>query len=115
MEELIEKLEKLKDLIQIENEVDVESSVEIIIEAIQALQQREGEWISVEDRLPEPKQFVLVYGILNKEVGKDDTKPSIGLVMWNVPMASDCKDEDQYSMWYTDITHWISLPTPPNK
>ena len=79
---------------------------------IQALKQ--SEWRRVEDGLPEMKQLVLVYGILHKEVGKDHIEPSIGLVMWNVPMASDCKDEDQYSMWYTKITHWMPLPNNPN-
>lgn len=72
-----------------------------------------NEWISINDKLPSPNQLVLVYGICEREVLSSDKEYSIGIVEWNVPMASDCKDIDAYSVWYTNITHWQYLPQKP--
>lgn len=113
MKELIEKLELLKDKLINSEDFEFVGQFEIIQEAIQALSQ--SVWISVEDRLPNPNQLVLVYGICEKEVSSSDKEYSVGLVEWNVPMASDCKDTDSYSVWYSNIILWkeINLPQPP--
>lgn len=56
------------------------------------------QWISVEDRLPEDKQRVLVYSPFN--VGSD-----VGPIA--VQSGWMCKNKNH------GITHWMPLPEPP--
>lgn len=63
-----------------------------------------GEWVSVEDRLPENNNNVLIYA--NK------TGEKIEVAFYD--------DEDKEwaglnSFWLPYITHWMPLPSPPNK
>ena len=69
-----------------------------------------GEWISVDDNLPEIGQWYLV--IDNFLIGKD--KQTMGFLdsagsetIW-LPLD---QREDEYGM---AITHWMPLPEPPN-
>ena len=55
----------------------------------------QNEWVSVEERLPEPTYCVLVY----------TTDYSIEV---------DALDSDGEWMSY-EVTHWMSLPAPPEK
>lgn len=106
MKELIEKLEKLKDLIQIENEVDVDSSVEIIEEAIQALSQ--SEWIETEKVTPELGKGVLIVlenGFIT--IGYR-VKTDVGY-NWQLFADFDTLQVDKA----TKVTHWMPLPQPP--
>lgn len=57
---------------------------------------RKQEWISVEDRLPEKQQTVLV--CFGNDCVSTDFIASSG--MW-------------YDHWHKTITHWMPLPTPP--
>ena len=63
------------------------------------------EWISVEDRLPEIQQEILVYRGYHS--GLMNTYTYFGNNEW----------EDDYGYWGTTdnegITHWMPLPTPP--
>jgi hypothetical protein len=63
------------------------------------------EWISVEDRLPEIQQEVLVYR--GHHSGLMNTYTYCGNNEW----------EDDYGYWGRTkdegITHWMPLPTPP--
>lgn len=64
------------------------------------------EWISVEDRLPEKNQDVLVYSG-NFIGGMMNVYTYVGNDNW----------ADDYGHWgnteLEGITHWMSLPTPP--
>ena len=58
--------------------------------------ENDGEWISVEERLPEPTYCVLVYG--------DEGE-----------MEIDALGYDGEWMGYVDVTHWMPLPEAPKK
>lgn len=77
-----------------------------------------NEWISVNDKLPELNQLVLVYAVgkIDGFIGERTIEicerfiqrifpPSPGLEMWSSP----------YQYFHTDykITHWMPLPEPP--
>ena len=63
--------------------------------------ERQGEWISVEDRLPDEDGEYLTYdGIIYYLL---DFNASLGL--WNV--------STDISTAIRDVTHWMPLPQPP--
>lgn len=70
--------------------------------------QSEGEWISVDDRLPELLQDVLCYRG-NFKGDLMNTYTYLGQGMW----------KDDYGINYSTeedgITHWMPLPTPPKE
>ena len=59
-----------------------------------------NEWVSVEDRLPEEKQRVIVRC---ERVGT-----SVGWILWGNWMADIGPDAGK-------VTHWMPLPAPPTK
>ena len=64
-------------------------------------------WISVEDGLPEEKQFVLVYG---KNLYPNKHDAGCMAVSWHI----------DYNYWFGfgrtgKITHWMPLPEPPRE
>lgn len=61
------------------------------------------EWISVEDRLPEPMEWVLCYG-----------KDGYTLIDFVVESWMDFTNKD--SSWFKRaFTHWCPLPEPPKQ
>ena len=66
------------------------------------------EWISVDDRLPEPFTPVLVY---RKSFGTLPSYISIDkMVLWN----DDTQVwTDEIKTWKAVTTHWMPLPEPP--
>lgn len=79
-----------------------------------------GEWISVEDRLPEVNQNVLVIQVYEDEpmiasitrfgywVEKCINLDVDGDAIWSFEICSVRNAND-----YEKITHWMSLPEPP--
>lgn len=72
------------------------------------------EWMSVEHRLPNLNEPILVYGLRIHTEEKDIYKATRYLVETNVGQ------EEQY--WETEfcydivnVTHWMPLPKPPEK
>ena len=65
-------------------------------------------WISVDERLPEEGKDVLIC------VQGFDTSPIIDIA-WLDNGASDtlCRVGSQYGFDIEDVTHWQSLPQPP--
>jgi len=60
------------------------------------------EWISVNDRLPESRDAVLILTSYNKQATAymvDRTKPDYGWLDWMRPQHS-----------YGSVTHWMPLP-----
>jgi hypothetical protein len=57
------------------------------------------EWISVEDRLPEPYETVIVAGGVGF-INKSGT--------WRTPLGLDGTRDIQWK-----VTHWMPLPEPP--
>lgn len=76
-------------------------------------------WISVKDRLPESCTYVLVFA---DNQGTNEPKP-YSIAKWeysqwefvNEEMAwtYGAHQDMDYSMWGSDITHWMPLPPPP--
>ena len=60
-----------------------------------------GKWISVKDRLPEEFTNVLVCDVHDDYVGKWEYKRN---GIW---------DNEGFSFYSSDITHWMPLPQPP--
>ena len=78
------------------------------------------EWISVEDRFPEPYDWVLV---CNSPKGTNEPR-SINIWRWSgeewdsinqghadSPTFSDII----HTLFYDEITHWMPLPNPPKE
>jgi len=76
-----------------------------------------NEWISVKDKLPEPKEYVLLW------------LPSVGtgctaIGCRDTPIGTKNSDyyADSNTDWYArqyryrdyEVTHWMPLPEPPN-
>ena len=80
---------------------------------IQQLEAQEPKWISVEERLPDAKTAVLVYGQRYVFNGKQiETFP-----MEHVAYTRG-KDEGWFSWDSSDgisVTHWMPLPEPPKE
>lgn len=78
------------------------------------------QWISVQDKLPELYDFVLVFAH-NK--GTNEPKPiSIARIInkqntWDMlgNLEEGAYQDIEYSMDTTDITHWMPLPEEPNE
>ena len=64
----------------------------------------QNDWISIEDKLPEIEQSVLVW------MGN-----WLGDLMWVRTYKGNGEWEDEYGYWQKDepITHWMELPKPP--
>lgn len=87
--------------------------LKLIISDLKALQVQ-GEWISVEDRLPEFNKEVLI-----SRIGDKTQKPPPTLKTIIAKRVSSNKDGE---IWHTDnsvvigeVTHWQPLPEPPIK
>ena len=61
----------------------------------------ENEWISVEDRLPEEKDFVLGYDAVGKQVRY---MRYLDVAMWQMGHFA-----------ISEVTHWMRLPKPPKE
>lgn len=66
-----------------------------------------NEWVSVEDRLPEKGENVLVYAIA-KHIGV--TKISIDKLE-----EGERRPVWLYTHGWFEVTHWMSLPEPPDR
>ncbi len=81
------------------------------------------EWVSINDKLPEPYDFVLVFAHTK---GTNEPKPiSLARLIpggTNWQFLSEYKDGSgagvyqdlEWPVEREDITHWMSLPKPPN-
>lgn len=110
---LLEKVEKLETYVVndyewcLEDRITVElEQVENLIEEAPTVEERpRGEWISVEDRLPDPFVTVLVH------MPQEDPLPTVhaGYISkdgeWVGGMFNRDKDE---------VTHWMPLPEAPD-
>jgi len=75
-------------------------------DAIEELVDAVPHWISVEERLPESGERVL---IMFKPF-EDDENISIG---WLTKSGFDCYDDSVY--FFRSVTHWMPLPEPPKE
>jgi len=74
---------------------------------IESLQARIPQWISVEDRLPEEGQHILI-SILHKY----SNAPWEYNITYSVYKSGTWRDSDHI---YMTPTHWMSLPQPPTE
>ena len=83
-------------------------------DALEALENH-PKWTSVEERLPEDRENVLVYIASEKEgVGSvvaitnyTHNMPGFNIEGWVSPW--------QYCFWDRKVTHWMNLPEPPKE
>ena len=73
-------------------------------------------WISVEDKMPEPYDWVLVF---EKRLGTDEPSP-ISIAQFSEKWENLYRERAAYDdlMWDIDvssITHWMPLPEGPEK
>ena len=86
-----------------------------------------GEWISVEDRLPESGKHVLVCCEIRSFMGKkqyicDGFYAEYKSIRGSGDNVDECayiydEDEDEYSSVVIEdfVTHWMPLPEPPKE
>lgn len=72
----------------------------------------EAQWISVKDRLPEDRDWVLVIGVFDPEGGW--CVPHIA-EYWNDSWWSDNSEYPYIEACGLHITHWRPLPEPPKE
>lgn len=73
----------------------------------------DSKWISVEDRLPDPRDSDWVIGIANGKVGNMEYRDAVVMVAY---------DQDE-GVWYLDsdpdvkvkVTYWMPLPALPKE
>lgn len=70
------------------------------------------DWISIEDSKPKQGEQVLVFGVLNTELGGLRDSKTVGVVHWDNEDMSSCSDYCYYSLDYTQITHWCKIELP---
>ena len=69
-------------------------------------------WISIEEKMPQEGEQVLVIGFLSTELGGRKKEKRVGLVNWESAEKSDCSDYCYYGLEYVDITHWQPITLP---
>jgi hypothetical protein len=69
-------------------------------------------WISIEEKMPQEGEQVLVIGFLSTELFGRRKEKSVGLVNWESAEKSDCSDYCYYELEYQDITHWQPITLP---
>jgi len=69
-----------------------------------------SDWISVEDRLPENGQDVLLVHMI-----RDDASSIMSGWVDNNYWFENCYYGKAARIPASDITHWMPLPSPPNK
>lgn len=84
----------------------------IVLQTYASKQSDAVEWISVEDRLPSDREYVIV----NCEYGVTGAKfvyyEEYNHKSWYINIS--VTPEETYRQAYK-VTHWMPLPTPPNK
>ena len=80
--------------------------MQLAADAIEELLAAVPKWISVEERLPESGERVL---IMFKPF-EDDENISIG---WLTKSGFDCYDDSVY--FFRSVTHWMPLPEAPKE
>lgn len=72
-----------------------------------------GEWISVDDKLPEEYDWVLASAVSNKDY-KLRFVPYIAAIHNGKWAAKEVFDSDDIENWdHVKITHWMPLPDSP--
>lgn len=119
LKESYEKLEKIRDSIQCENEKRIcEGQLLTFAECAMRLSEQptiepKQEWISVNERLPKKGEVVL--GYLERSIYRMNyphTEPMVFVFIdtlgkWKRAYGADTVDYD--------VTHWMPLPEPPEK
>jgi len=111
MKELIEKLENAENAIKLVGTPDwnVDLTKEEVDLLLQSLQQ--SEWVKVEERLPENNLIVMVsceHGVTMATLQKFKNGSCLWWAVINIGTYEDSTNADY-------VTHWMPLPTPPNK
>jgi len=75
-------------------------------------QKKQSPWISVEDKLPEEKQPVLVANYF-KSARKPYYEYYMGFYRDGEWCACTCVDENGEDYILTDVTHWMPIPELP--
>lgn len=70
-----------------------------------------SEWISVKDRLPPECEDVLIYSNGFSIIGAFLAYGTNGPICWQV----NDWDESEISHALKEVTHWMSLPNPPEE
>lgn len=92
--DLISALRVLEDYDTLDFEENTHGATEVIGEAADAIEElSKPKWIPVTERLPEERKDVLV-ALRRGEIAVDYYQPN----RWG----------------YSDVTHWMPLPTPPS-
>ena len=66
-------------------------------------------WTKITEILPKANQYVLIYGLYEHVIASVDNKGE-----WSA-RDTDCESGEPWLHDKGTVTHWMALPSPPNK
>ena len=129
IEEAIKTIELAVAEVQQEYRMDFAAAFYVAVSALRAQQEKPfGDWISVEDRLPEDDQEVILCTSETETYGKHREKKKIYKNIyigyfdgyeWLTSYCHGCeyifRMNEKYPNETIEVTHWMMLPEPPEE
>ncbi len=110
-----EQINELRDLIMVGSRLDINSATAFAETLYQRGYRKQGEWISVDERLPERQcELLAYYHFDNENDSKGEARFSDrSFVSVLTYFKHDAKPHFQHESTGLRVTHWMPLPEPP--